>query len=659
MATYFFDPISGNNGNDGLSFANRKLTITSFTPAAGDVLKVISNPDPTSTGINATFTNNSPTLTLASSLTANISTCDTAWTGVVNCAATVVSTAGNFKEGTGATNLVFAAGFTTGLCAYFPTGTIDLSAYQQISFWFQPNSVTGGLAYASWQIKLCSDAAGLTPVNTFNLPAALNGGAWHQITIDNGGALGNAIQSIALYATSDPGSATVRMDNFIACKSVASADSLNLRSIIGKNNGVTGEAWYNLQSINGTTVILGGAITLTAGSANLRGYSGTTETVTLYKQEPMFMTDTGSQSQSSFCDVNASGTASSHITISGGWNRTDMSTQTGISFIAQSSNSNIGLRATSRSFVDVLNMGWVGFFQGALLTTCDNFTFTNCYAVSNFGIGIGGATSGGNHTYTNIVSNNNGNYGLIPVAADQGSGLYLYGNANANLLFNIGGNNKFTTVKALNSTNTGVEFGATSNNVIYSLTTSNNGVQAMINGSGAQYLASASVAEATVLTSSSFQRGKVSSLDHNLTAGNDIVFGDGMTFTQVSAGLWRLAITSANRRANYPVKIGGNGDPNGIKVACVAGFQATVAIQVNRSNTALVAQLVCPGGQLSGVPADVVSSTVGSAGSPETLSISFTPSVSGVLDCELRAYTTDGATSYTVDFIAPVSINQA
>ena len=69
MATYFLDYEGGNDANDGLSFANRWKTITAGATAAriapGDTIKIMGSPDPTSLGINATWTNKSATVTLA------------------------------------------------------------------------------------------------------------------------------------------------------------------------------------------------------------------------------------------------------------------------------------------------------------------------------------------------------------------------------------------------------------------------------------------------------------------------------------------------------------------------------------------------------------------------------------------------------------------
>ena len=55
MTTYYLDPENGNDSNNGTSFANRKLTLTSIKAslAAGDTVRVIGSPNPTSLGSGA------------------------------------------------------------------------------------------------------------------------------------------------------------------------------------------------------------------------------------------------------------------------------------------------------------------------------------------------------------------------------------------------------------------------------------------------------------------------------------------------------------------------------------------------------------------------------------------------------------------------------
>ena len=68
MTTRYLDFDGGNDGNDGSTFALHKKTLASAAAglAGGDTVRVMASLDPTSLGINATFTNESDTVTLAS-----------------------------------------------------------------------------------------------------------------------------------------------------------------------------------------------------------------------------------------------------------------------------------------------------------------------------------------------------------------------------------------------------------------------------------------------------------------------------------------------------------------------------------------------------------------------------------------------------------------
>jgi hypothetical protein len=187
----------------------------------------MASPMPTQVDSGAVWTNQSKTVTLSGAVTANVDLCETAWTASTNVTAT--ASASTFKEGTKCASLAIASGFTTGLCAYHAMSATDFSGYQQLSFWVQVNTA---VAANVLQIKLCSDNAGVTAVNTINIPALNSATQWTAITVDTAGALGASIQSVALYAASDPGTVTVLFDNILACKASSSADSLTLNSLI-------------------------------------------------------------------------------------------------------------------------------------------------------------------------------------------------------------------------------------------------------------------------------------------------------------------------------------------------------------------------------------------------------------------------------------------
>jgi hypothetical protein len=394
VTTFYLDPVSGNDANNGTSFANRWKTLTTGATAAriapGDTIRVIKSPDPTLIG-NANWTNNSNTITLGAAVSTNIATCDSAWTGSTNVTATVGSSIVNcLKEGTGYANLSIASGFTTGKVAYFATGTLDLSGYQQVSLWFRSSTA---LASGVFEIRLCTDTIGNVSAHTFQLPAAaadLN----HPYTVDLGANMNAAIASIAVYALVDPGTRVLQLDNIIACKASSSADSLTLNSLIGKkwnqnwaastsyaqndivrpsignrngfvykktdagsdtsggseptwpreigatvtDNTITWECydveetWYPIKSINGTTVILDYWSSVPAGGYTNGYYQGATETVSTYKREPLFCMPT-TVNGAVLGNPTEDGSYGNVFTVSGGWDRTAMSTRDGETWI--------------------------------------------------------------------------------------------------------------------------------------------------------------------------------------------------------------------------------------------------------------------------------------------------------------------------------------
>ena len=317
MTIRYLDLINGNDANDGTTFALRKKTLSSATLVGGDTVRVMASPDPTSMGQSATFTNGSDTVTLTTAVTANIDTCETAWTASANVTATAQSTIQ--REGTNAASLVVAAAFTTGLIAYHALGSaMDFSTYQQVSFLIRQSGKYADLASNTLSLQLCSDAAGAVPVHSFTLPL-LTDQCWTALVFDNAAALGSSIQSIALYALLDPGSnVTIAIDNVIACKAKAAADSLTHQSLISKNTG--SEPWMAIDSINGTTVKLAGGYQTTASRAGFAPkYWGATATQTLYKREPILLT--------------ACQTVYTACLIEGGWDQSAMTTQNGKTFV--------------------------------------------------------------------------------------------------------------------------------------------------------------------------------------------------------------------------------------------------------------------------------------------------------------------------------------
>lgn len=371
MATYYLDYAGGgDNSHTALSFSERVKDWTKITPSPGDTVRLMASPEPTLLG-TVGFTNASGTISLPSAVTAAIGDHADAWTASSNVTANAYSTFSELILGY-KTQLDIDGAFTTGKLAYRAISSLDLSTYQQVSLWYQATGATGGL-----ELRLCTDTAGATAAHTIPLPS-VSDTLWHPLVLDFGTNLNSAIQSIALYATSDPGAITVALNNLVACKASSADDSLTHNSLVAKisalpwqastaytmgdvrkptvgnrngrgyictSSGTSGsteppwtdnlgdsfndgtaswechdleEPWLAIVNFDGTTVTL-----------EETNYPGTTESITAYKREPIVLSPTVAQP-----GCTSDGTPSLPITLSGGWNTTDMSTQTGETWVA-------------------------------------------------------------------------------------------------------------------------------------------------------------------------------------------------------------------------------------------------------------------------------------------------------------------------------------
>lgn len=437
MATFYLDPIGGNDANDGTTFANRWQSLTSGATAAriaaGDVVRVIASPDIQDTAQNATWTEGSSNLTLTTAVTANIEQL-ASWTSAVTN--TSITTNTNRKLGSTSASCTIAAGFTTGKACYKTISSTDFSAYQQVSFWI--NMTSGSMsADANISIVLCSDTLGATPVNTINVPRIKVNNTWHAVTVDTGGALGSAIQSVALYVNQDRGAQTFLVNNVLACKAPSAADSITLSSLVSKNTG--NEPWLGIQSINGTAIVLDLNPQLNLSTTASKGYAGSTATVNLYKREPLIIPTafqgTSNQSTSTWGTINDAGSAyTTRLTISGGWDRTNMSSQTGDTYISGVNQSDAGLLCNNGSsfrYVTIEKINPTRFHTGFSIygTGIVDIEITAKDSNNNqYGIYIGSSTVG-NNAYNNVVTIDN-------IQGNTTAGVY-YNGGSSNNVFNI------------------------------------------------------------------------------------------------------------------------------------------------------------------------------------------------------------------------------
>ncbi|MBT2326137.1 hypothetical protein J7E62_27795 [Variovorax paradoxus] len=720
MTAFYLDLESGNDANDGTTFANRWKTLTSGATAAriapGDTIRVMASPDETLVG-DATWTLNSKTVTLAGAVTANISTCESGWTGSVNVTASLDSA--KYKEGSNSVKLVIAAGFTTGLVAYFATGTLDLSGYQQVSFLIN-NTVA--IAASTLSLRLCSDTAGVTTVHTIAIPAIphANSQPWTPVVVDLGSNMNSAIQSVALYADLDPGTQTIQLDNIIACKASSSADALTHASLIGKvwnrvwvasttyaantirkptqanrngfrykvtagGGGASGsseptwpleigltvadgaltwtcedleDTWYALKSINGTTLSLDND-TITIGSGG-RGYAGPTETVATYKRECLKQTIVSTATTSTVNVVQDSGTDGSPITYSGGWDRTNMSTLTGETWLTGQNGYGCAVSLASKNFVSIKNINAVKMTSG-LISSGSTIYVDHCH-FNNCSTGVDLTASGGFAYLTGVICNqiSNSNGAINARTGNVIRGFCVTTNSCTSIGFTSGYgacviNNMRVKNNASNSISAGGALYTAGRPVFRNLIESSNGGTATSFGSMSfdNLLTDNPTAFAT--QASAGLESYIYSTNHNQTANNHVIVADAGVIVSATdqrhtaSGIsWKFQPTATTRNSAYPMRM------PVAKIACAANVAVTVKIWTRRDSTNIKGQLSVAGGQLAGVLETTVACTPSINTWTESSALTFTPTVAGVVEIAFDVW--DGVGTTAAFWIDDVSI---
>jgi hypothetical protein len=368
-STWYVDYNNGSDSNNGTSFAQRVKTLTKAAGlvTAGDTVRVMGNAS-TSSG-TATWTNGSALVTLSASLS-QLLYADGAWTASTNVTCTANTSSPSPKQGSNSAKMACSSSFTTGKVAYYATGSaLNLSGYQQVSFWVQ-TSVS--LASGALSIRLCSDTGGATAVNTLTLNVALNANKWTNVTINNAAALGSSIQSITVTANSSLASTNIYIDDVVACNAVSAAGCLTLGTLISPDN----VHWYPVQSIDGTAVYIDAQSTTAASSApGFQGSTGSTTFHMLQTTEKSIGTASTTYAQT----FSANGTSSAQTIVSGGWDSTAMTTQSGWTTIDMMDWTASGVSLTGTTgYVTVDHCNFVRCANPlGLVTTAKGYTVSN------------------------------------------------------------------------------------------------------------------------------------------------------------------------------------------------------------------------------------------------------------------------------------------
>lgn len=669
MAIKYLDFIGGNDANDGSSFALRKKTLSSAMGVctAGDTLRVMGYPRQ-NTGLNGTWGTNSLNVTLSAAVNKTIDTCETAWTAG---AGMTTSTSGStYKQGTKSATFVVGGGYVNGTIAGLKDlgSTQDFSSYQVVNFWIQSSVV---FADSDWSLVLCSDAAGATPVNTLNLPAVNCINVWQAIVMDNGSALSSTVRSAYLKRNSGASTPTLTVDILFASKAKTSADYIGLDTAVGKNtspglssSGVS--AWYLVKSIDGTALVLGCA--LNDNPSALTPYT-VAETVPFYTQRMILAASNTAGANHQL--LGASGSTTSLITVSGGWDTSAMSSQDGYSFHFVPNFTGYNVNVNNRSHIAFDRMGFVGaaynmfgssgsvirlqftdcaFFGGVVgfyiqLTSTNGHSFTRCFFSSN-GTGNPLLLLGGGHTISNCLFEG---FGIAAIG---------YGSHNT-YTYSSDFTRMANTIHFLGQQDGVVATGCP--NYFYNCTL-HTPVTANVTGrQGPQYFDNCLFMGSTEVTTSlflTFGDTVLYSTNHDQTAGNHQqwheggkIISDATTRRTASGIAWKLSPTSTTRSSTYPLwtRIA--------TVYCVSGTPVTVSAYFAKDHADISVGLRVRGGQLGGPSATTTQlSTCGTGSTYETTAtqIQWTPTSSGVVEIEAICYTASSTTAngWVDDFAA-------
>ena len=659
------DPNGTVTPNGGMNWTDAWKTITAGATAAriapGDTIRIAKSPAPTSIG-NATWTDLSKTVTLASAQTATIDNCETAWTanGAGDATVTRDAVATDAKEGSYCMRIAMdASPQVNTMQAYYDIGTLDLSAYQKITFWLKNEAAIADAD--TWKICLCSDNAGATPVDTFYVPAIPSTGQWVPLTLtkDGGGNLGNAIESIAIYTggTAPTASKYIRVDNFSAC----TTSGLNLQSLISKNSAEQGgvEGWWPIQSIVGNTILLDNYVNNKANDG--RGYSGDTETVPTYCRETI-KTAMVAGSTDPVQVLNDSGGATSLIQYEGGYN-TSTNEQTGETFFDGRNGRGFAIYAFSKAWNKInrlsfcrynyaINAAFTSLVIGEIQTICacsaairntpSIFGGKILNSISNYG-GIDLGTNSIFQEIGNVCSHmesgvqiSSGGHVFVQklgnVKNNAARGIYLV-NCPGAVFRTKGGNfaNNVTASVAVSSIK--AFFYGTDIN-------SSDSVKAVIAGGGGS---EAHGVAFTNLNATGYDYKKVFGTDVYSLA-TDRVGGTGK--------MWKLSPDNTTDATYQPGKI------IVARIAVNANKNLDISAYVKKDHATNVgAKLVVRAGQIAGIDSDVTA-TASTADTDwhELALATMLPTESGVIEVEFWAYYLAGTSSA---YIEDISITQA
>lgn len=577
----------------------------------------------------------------------------------------------------------FTSSFTTGKVAHYQLpSTLNLSGYQQISFRFGSYGADGTtnsgddeqIQAGSLTLRLCSDNNGDVPVHTIDFPKW--GGRGNQIYVsfavvkDFGTNLSTNINSVSLVCnTAFADDFEFMISDIMACKASSDATSLTGNSIISKSNdNVNQTEFYKVGAVVDRHVIFMNPASVGGGSSLHRVYySGTSETVATYKRETLNLQsaiDFGFYGRLFYIDK-SNVFLNNGLTISGGWNDTDMSTQTGHSYLDGGNNEScilFDIRYSNNiiiSKVSAISMyhHFQGYNTGGSTPAHASVHVSNgTFAGAQYGIrDISTNTSSTRQsTYTNCIFMNDtsfqgsdGNFTVFDNCQFIDATYYApqekfpplfknctMRNCDASNPDSYEGTKMFQNCTIDDENGRYVTFSNSSSGysrplggdqMIFkdcSLTNVQEIGPVQVNSS---YMASTLREQDENFLS--YENYNNAANDHRIYYNNAIMFSESTVRYENSGIAWKLSPATTSYTEDKPF------GPKFIESYVEAGTQVTASIWTRRTNTALTVRMAAlvTDNLLLGLSSDLTDTMTSGADTWEQLSFSFTPSVSGLL----------------------------
>jgi transcriptional regulator of nitric oxide reductase len=172
---------------------------------------------------------------------------------------------------------------------------------------------------------------------------------------------------------------------------------------------------------------------------------------------------------------------------------------------------------------------------------------------------------------------------------------------------------------------------------------------------GGSFMVNCLIADALEVDIGSTSTSTVFSQNHDQTANNHKIFMAGALISSATdqrhtaSGIsWKIQPTLTTRSSAWPIVL------SLAKVACSDNNLVTIKAWMRRDNAGLTMRLVCKGGQIAGVASDVTAS-VTTTNAWEELTITFTPTETGVVEITAEAW---GGSTFS-GWVDDMTISQA